>query len=183
MQVLASTGGGPSVKNIKQHSLGPVLWCVAIATLGAFSFGYHASIVNGPLGAIAKDLGFAGDAAKAGLVIFIAHCRLRWSPCSLPHDGSAKDMDIRIYLQRHHQRNVIFEEQNRFRQDLLAPGWLQCNLPTPLWHTAGNRVAIHADQSARIGPAYPASMLSSVQNPLLRLCRKDNRAHRLCHIN
>lgn len=69
LQVSASTaGGGPSSKNIKQHPLGPVLWCVAIATLGAFSFGYHASIVNGPLGAIASELGFKGDAAKAGLV-------------------------------------------------------------------------------------------------------------------
>ena len=72
---------GPTSKNIKQHSLGPVLWCVAIATLGAFSFGYHASIVNGPLGAIAADLGFAGDAAKAGLVS-------QWNPidaqCVLP---------------------------------------------------------------------------------------------------
>ncbi|KAK9818467.1 hypothetical protein WJX74_006914 [Apatococcus lobatus] len=70
LQVSASTaGGGPGSKDIKQHSLGPVLWCVAIATLGAFSFGYHASIVNGPLGAIASELGFKGDAAKAGLVV------------------------------------------------------------------------------------------------------------------
>ena len=32
------------------------------------SFGYHLGVVNGPLAAIAADLGFAGDAALQGLV-------------------------------------------------------------------------------------------------------------------
>ena len=52
--------------------LGPVLACVAVASLGAFAFGYHLGVVNGPLGAIAADLGFAENAALQGMV------------CSLP---------------------------------------------------------------------------------------------------
>jgi sugar porter (SP) family MFS transporter len=49
--------------------LAPVLWAVAVAGMGAFSFGYHLGVVNGPLGAIAADLGFAGSAALQGAVV------------------------------------------------------------------------------------------------------------------
>ena len=49
-------------------SLTPVIWAVAIASFGAFAFGYHLGVVNGPLNAIAADLGFAGNAALQGTV-------------------------------------------------------------------------------------------------------------------
>ena len=49
-------------------SLSPVIWAVAIASFGAFAFGYHCGVVNGPLNAIAADLGFAGNAALQGTV-------------------------------------------------------------------------------------------------------------------
>jgi len=51
------------------YTLGPVLLSVAIACAGAFAFGYHLGVVNGPLEAIAKDLGIAGDKALQGLVV------------------------------------------------------------------------------------------------------------------
>ncbi|GAB4818024.1 hypothetical protein N2152v2_005070 [Parachlorella kessleri] len=37
--------------------------------MGAFAFGYHLGVVNGPLDAIALDLGFARDASLQGLVV------------------------------------------------------------------------------------------------------------------
>ena len=49
-------------------SLTPVIWAVVIASFGAFAFGYHCGVVNGPLNAIAADLGFAGNAALKGTV-------------------------------------------------------------------------------------------------------------------
>lgn len=48
--------------------LGPVLAFVAVAALGSYAFGYHLGVVNGPLAAIAADLGFAGKAALQGTV-------------------------------------------------------------------------------------------------------------------
>ena len=53
-------------------SLTPVIWAVVIASFGAFAFGYHCGVVNGPLNAIAADLGFAGNAALQGTVSPIA---------------------------------------------------------------------------------------------------------------
>lgn len=50
-------------------SLATVLIGVAAASCGAFSFGYHLGVVNGPLQAIAADLGFAGNAGLQGLVV------------------------------------------------------------------------------------------------------------------
>lgn len=52
-----------------EPSLLPVLAAVAVASCGAFSFGYHLGVVNGPLGAIATDLGFASNAGLQGLVV------------------------------------------------------------------------------------------------------------------
>lgn len=49
-------------------SLTPVLWAVAVASMGALAFGYHLGVVNGPLNAIAADLGFAGNAGLQGAV-------------------------------------------------------------------------------------------------------------------
>lgn len=48
--------------------IGAVMFSVLSAAMGAFSFGYALSVVNGPLDAIALDLGFAGDAALQGMV-------------------------------------------------------------------------------------------------------------------
>ena len=39
------------------------------AWAGAFAFGFHLAVVNGPLPAIAAELGFARDAAKMGAVV------------------------------------------------------------------------------------------------------------------
>jgi sugar porter (SP) family MFS transporter len=50
-------------------SLLPVFLWVAAAGMGALSFGYHLGVVNGPLQAIAADLGFASDAALEGAVV------------------------------------------------------------------------------------------------------------------
>jgi hypothetical protein len=47
--------------------LGPVLLTVAVACAGSMAFGYHLGVVNGPLEAIARDLG-AGDATLQGMV-------------------------------------------------------------------------------------------------------------------
>eukprot|EP00877_Chromochloris_zofingiensis_P006596 jgi/Chrzof1/218/Cz01g07160.t1 len=56
-----STDGSPNYR--------AVLAAVAVACMGAFAFGYHLGVVNGPLEAIAKDLGFAGNKALQGLVV------------------------------------------------------------------------------------------------------------------
>jgi hypothetical protein len=48
--------------------MGAVLVAVGVACMGAFAFGYHLGVVNGPLEAIAKELGFAGNKALSGLV-------------------------------------------------------------------------------------------------------------------
>jgi hypothetical protein len=49
-------------------SLAPVLSAVVIASFGALAFGFHLGVVNGPLEAIAADLGFAGNAGLQGTV-------------------------------------------------------------------------------------------------------------------
>lgn len=49
--------------------LGPVLFCVAVACAGSMAFGYHLGVVNGPLEAIAKDLGIAGNATLQGMIV------------------------------------------------------------------------------------------------------------------
>jgi hypothetical protein len=48
--------------------LGPVLRAVGIACAGAFAFGYHLGVINGPLEAIGQDLAFMGNKALEGLV-------------------------------------------------------------------------------------------------------------------
>lgn len=52
-----------------EYTLTPVLVAVATACMGALAFGYHLGIVNGPLEAIALDLGFANNKALEGLVV------------------------------------------------------------------------------------------------------------------
>jgi hypothetical protein len=50
-----------------------VLVAVGVACMGAFAFGYHLGVVNGPLEAIAKELGFVGNQALSGLVSVCSH--------------------------------------------------------------------------------------------------------------
>ena len=45
-----------------------MLFAVVAASMGAFAFGYHLAVLNGPLQAIARDLGFAGNPTLEGLV-------------------------------------------------------------------------------------------------------------------
>lgn len=65
----AAESGGVSYNNSSPASLLPVLTAVAFAGCGAFSFGYHLGVVNGPLEAIALDLGFAGNTALQGAIV------------------------------------------------------------------------------------------------------------------
>lgn len=53
-------------------NMGAILTAVGIACCGAFAFGYHLGVVNGPLEAIANELGFAGNKALQGLVRFLS---------------------------------------------------------------------------------------------------------------
>ena len=46
-----------------------VLPCVLVASLGAFSFGYHLGIVNPALDNLARDLGIALNTQLKGLVV------------------------------------------------------------------------------------------------------------------
>lgn len=69
---------------IQAASLRPVLLAVVVASMGAFAFGYHLAVLNGPLQAISADLGFAGKPALEGLVRFpwapfAAQCSHRWA--------------------------------------------------------------------------------------------------------
>eukprot|EP00892_Ulva_mutabilis_P006771 jgi/Ulvmu1/4466/UM002_0191.1 len=50
----------------------PVYKAVAIACCGAFLFGYHLGVLNGPLQQLAADLNFADNVALQGLVVSIS---------------------------------------------------------------------------------------------------------------
>ncbi len=45
---------------------------IAAATMGALAFGFHIAVVNGPLEAVAADLGVLADKAQQGLVRYAA---------------------------------------------------------------------------------------------------------------
>jgi hypothetical protein len=64
----AATAAADAGGSAQEAPLGPVLWAVSIASCGALAFGYHLGVVNGPLNAIAADLGFAGNAGLQGTV-------------------------------------------------------------------------------------------------------------------
>ncbi|GFR40716.1 hypothetical protein Agub_g1323 [Astrephomene gubernaculifera] len=49
--------------------LAPVLLAVAVACCGSFAFGFNLGVINGPLEAIARELGFAGNQALMGAVV------------------------------------------------------------------------------------------------------------------
>ena len=51
-----------------------MILAAAVASMGAFAFGYHLGILNGPLAEMALQLGFAGNPQLAGLVC--AHLRI-----------------------------------------------------------------------------------------------------------
>lgn len=67
-QAAAGASGSSNVP-AQSYPLTQVLTCVAVACAGAFAFGYHLAIVNGPLEQIALDLGFAGNTALQGAVV------------------------------------------------------------------------------------------------------------------
>eukprot|EP00271_Cylindrocystis_brebissonii_P017621 TRINITY_DN4646_c0_g2_i1.p1 TRINITY_DN4646_c0_g2~~TRINITY_DN4646_c0_g2_i1.p1 ORF type:complete len:568 (+),score=107.20 TRINITY_DN4646_c0_g2_i1:97-1800(+) len=50
---------------------GNVLWAVALACVGAFLFGYHLGVVNGPLEQILMDLGAQGKTVVGGWIVSI----------------------------------------------------------------------------------------------------------------
>lgn len=63
-----SAAAGATGSSSDSPNMGAVLTAVGVSCMGAFAFGYHLGVVNGPLEAIAKELGFAGNQALAGLV-------------------------------------------------------------------------------------------------------------------
>jgi sugar porter (SP) family MFS transporter len=62
----AETGDGNAVVSITSPSL---LLPVLVAGCGAFAFGFHLGVINGPLEALSRDLGVAGNATLQGLVV------------------------------------------------------------------------------------------------------------------
>ena len=74
MPVTAATATADVGDNSPPASLTPVLWAVTVASMGALAFGYHLGVVNGPLNAIAADLGFAGNAGLQGAVNTACSC-------------------------------------------------------------------------------------------------------------
>lgn len=68
-RLMASSSAGADAACTGKAGLLPVLFAVAVASCGAFAFGYHLGVLNGPLERIAADLGFAGNASLQGLVI------------------------------------------------------------------------------------------------------------------
>lgn len=64
-----AASGGAAGASSDSPNMGAVLAAVGVACMGAFAFGYHLGVVNGPLEAIAQELGFAGNQALSGLVV------------------------------------------------------------------------------------------------------------------
>ncbi len=81
----AASGAVPAGSGDAPPSLAPVLRAVFVACMGAFAFGYHLGVVNGPLEAIAADLGFAGNKGLQGLV---SHRSPLEGPCVLTWQGA-----------------------------------------------------------------------------------------------
>ena len=60
--------GGAGSSTAPLPLLAPVLACVAVSCAGALAFGYHLAVVNGPLDAITRDIGIAGNKSLEGMV-------------------------------------------------------------------------------------------------------------------
>ena len=71
MSVVSSSSGFVSAASAGDDKKvpGDVLLGVTVAACGAFAFGYHLGILNGPLGQIALDLGFDNNPFLQGLVV------------------------------------------------------------------------------------------------------------------
>ncbi|CAG9466782.1 unnamed protein product [Pedinophyceae sp. YPF-701] len=54
---------------VPDKGLAGVIVPIIISAMGAFAFGYHLGVINGPLEVLAADLGIAGDAAKTGSIV------------------------------------------------------------------------------------------------------------------
>eukprot|EP00879_Flechtneria_rotunda_P004066 GHRR01004311.1.p1 GENE.GHRR01004311.1~~GHRR01004311.1.p1 ORF type:complete len:567 (+),score=130.75 GHRR01004311.1:244-1944(+) len=67
--VVPHAAAGSAGASSDSAHMGPVLTAVGVACMGAFAFGYHLGVVNGPLEVIAQELGIAGNKALAGLVV------------------------------------------------------------------------------------------------------------------
>jgi len=63
------THAAADARSSSSPNMGAVLAAVGVACMGAFAFGYHLGVVNGPLETIASELGFAGNQALSGLVV------------------------------------------------------------------------------------------------------------------
>jgi sugar porter (SP) family MFS transporter len=63
------TYAADATESSSPNNLMAVFLSVAVASCGAFAFGYHLGVLNGPLGTIAADLGFAENASLQGFVI------------------------------------------------------------------------------------------------------------------
>lgn len=63
-----ATDDGSAPPSSAPYTIGPVLMAVGVSCAGAFAFGYHLGVVNGPLETICRDLGVAGNKALEGLV-------------------------------------------------------------------------------------------------------------------
>lgn len=73
----ASTPDAIADANESAKATPAVYKAVVIACLGAFLFGYHLGVVNGPLGQIAADLNFGDNVSLQGLVRPLAAYRQR----------------------------------------------------------------------------------------------------------
>lgn len=62
----AGTDSGNAAVSITSPAL---LLPVLVAGCGAFAFGFHLGVINGPLEALSRDLGVAGNATLQGLVV------------------------------------------------------------------------------------------------------------------
>eukprot|EP00878_Enallax_costatus_P025336 GHUV01027104.1.p1 GENE.GHUV01027104.1~~GHUV01027104.1.p1 ORF type:complete len:476 (+),score=121.17 GHUV01027104.1:193-1620(+) len=68
-RLVPQAASGAAGASSDSPNMGAVLTAVGVACMGAFAFGYHLGVVNGPLEQIAKDIGIAGNKALIGLVV------------------------------------------------------------------------------------------------------------------
>ena len=81
-------------------SLQPVLLASAVASMGAFSFGYHLGILNGPLAEMAAQLGFAGNPQLSGLVRVAVQPICCGSPAPISWYNQETSCSLAVYRRR-----------------------------------------------------------------------------------